>query len=398
MKVLEINSVPYGSTATISYNIAKLARQNGIDCMVAYGYSYHPQIPESEFIKIGGYCSKSIHLLLSRITGLHGVYSYFATKKFMNKVQDFRPDIIHIHNLHGWFINIPQLVNYVNKHNIKVVWTLHDCWAFTGHCPYYDLIDCKKWKNECFDCPIHKQYPQTDIDRSRKMFNLKKRWFGSINNLTIVTPSEWLKDQVSESFLKEKTCKVINNGIDLNRFNPNQKLGCSEEKTKFRIICVSFNWDKRKGLDAIIKLSELLDDNYEITMVGTDDNIDKILPRKIRSIHRTQNVEELVELYCQSDVFVNTTREENFPTVNIEAIACGLPVITFKTGGSPEIVDATSGIVVPKNDVHALADAVRSMRNNPLSRKDCRRRAELLYNKDDRFMDYINLYKQIYAE
>lgn len=398
MKVLEINSVPYGSTATISYNIAKLARQNGIDCKVAYGYSYHPQIPESEYIKIGGYWNKAIHLILSRITGLHGIYSYLATKKFIRNAKDFAPDIIHIHNLHGWYINIPQLVNYVNKHNIKVVWTLHDCWAFTGHCPYYDLIDCNKWQKECFDCPIHKQYPRTDIDRSRKMFYLKKCWFGSLKNLTIVTPSEWLKDQVSKSFLKEKKCVVINNGIDLTRFKRNPNSEQNEEKSTFRILCVSFNWDKRKGLDAIIELSGLLGDNYEITMVGTDDNIDKILPKKIRSIHRTQNLDELVGLYSQSDVFVNTTREENFPTVNIEAIACEVPVITFRTGGSPEIIDDACGKVVPKNDVNALADAVRAMCNNPLSKEDCRRRAERLYNKDDRFMDYINLYKKIYAE
>ena len=398
MKILEINAVPYGSTAMISFNIAKQAMSEGIQCKVAYGYSYHPQFKENEYIKIGGYWSKAIHLLFTRFTGLHGVYSYFATRRFLREVKLFNPDIIHIHNLHGWFINIPMLINYIKENKKKVVWTLHDCWAFTGHCPYYDMIECQKWKMECHDCPIHRQYPRTDIDCSQKMFSLKKSWFVSIEDLTIVTPSKWLQTQVSESFLKHKKCIVINNGIDLNLFKFKQNNHKNDNKNKFRILCVSFGWDKRKGLDAIIELSKLLDDSYEITMVGTDNNVDKILPSSIKSIHRTQNQEELITLYSQSDVFVNATREENFPTVNIEAIACGLPVITFKTGGSPEIIDETCGIVVPKNDVKALADAVKLMRDKPLSKKACRMRAERLYNKDDCFKDYINLYKKINVE
>lgn len=390
MKLFIINSVPYGSTATISLSIAKLANEAGIETKVAFGYSYHPV--KDDYVKIGGYWNKAIHMLLSRISGFHGVFSYWATYKLIKKIKGFNPDIIHIHNLHGWYINIPILVNYINKNDKKVLWTLHDCWALTGHCPHFDMIGCDRWKSECHDCPIYNKYPKSYVDRSRKMHQLKKKWFGGMKNLTIVTPSEWLKKQVSQSYLKDKNCVVINNGIDLNKF----KILPAEKKIedKFRIIGVSFGWDEKKGLDAFIQLSRLLDEKFEITLVGTDDRVDKILPANIRSIHRTQNQDDLVELYNKSDVFVNTTREENFPTVNIEALACGLPVITFNTGGSPEIPDETCGVVVPKNDVNALVEAIKSMKQHPIPRDVCRKRA-MKFDKSEKFKEYIDLYEHL---
>lgn len=393
MKVLQINSVPYGSTATISCSIAKLVMESGSEAEAAFGYSYHP-IQNFDFIKIGGYWNKAIHLGLSRLTGRHGVFSRIATYQFLRKVKQYDPDIIHLHNLHGWYINIPMLVAYINKYNKHVVWTLHDCWALTGHCPHYDMIGCDKWKNECHDCPIYNKYPKSYIDSSKRMHKLKKNWFGSIKNLTIVTPSEWLMKQVKLSYLKDKKCAVINNGIDLDKFRVISDI--NKSKDKFKLIAVSFGWDEKKGLDAIIELSKLLDDNYEITLVGTDDNVDKILPSSIKSIHRTQNQDELVRLYNESDVFINCTREENFPTVNIEAIACGLPVVTFNTGGSPEIIDETCGIVVPKNDVQAMACAIKQLSTNPLSKEACRKRA-LKYDQSEKFEEYIKLYENLYG-
>lgn len=391
MKVLQINSVPYGSTATISCSIAKLVKDSGSEAEVAFGYSYHP-IKNFDYIKIGGYWNKAIHLGLSRLTGLHGVFSRIATYQLLRKVKVYDPDIIHLHNLHGWYINIPMLVSYINKYNKPVVWTLHDCWALTGHCPHYDMIGCDKWKTECHDCPIYNKYPKSYVDSSRKMHKLKKKWFGSIKNLTIVTPSEWLMQQVKLSYLKDKNCAVINNGIDLDKYNVSPTIYKSNDK--FKILGLSIDWSYKKGLDVFVKLAELLDDSFEITLVGTNDELDKQLPANIRSIHRTQNQEELAQLYNESDVFVNPTREENFPTVNIEAIACGLPVITFNTGGSPEIIDETCGIVVPKDDLDALIKAIQKIRKNPLSRDACRKRA-LRYDRNKKFMEYIELYKSI---
>lgn len=396
MKVLQINSVPYGSTATISYNISKIAQKCGIECILAYGYSYHPQIARNNYIQIGNRYDKALHLILSKLTGLHGCFSHLYTYKFIRFIDKYKPDIIHVHNLHGWFINIPMLVHYINMHHIKIVWTLHDCWSFTGHCPYYDLANCTKWKTGCYNCLAHSRYPSTFFDCSSMMYKLKKKWFCSIENMTIVTPSKWLQQQVRQSFLSNKRCIVINNGIDLNKYIQLYKKNINNKK--FKILCVSFEWSTRKGIDVIIQLANLLDsEKYEITIVGTDKQIDSILPSNIKSIHRTQNQQELIQIYNDSDVFVNTTREENFPTVNIESLACGLPVITFDTGGSPEIIDKTCGIVVEKNNVVALAKAIMSLKETPLSRDACRTRS-LRYNQDERFMDYIDLYREIYGK
>lgn len=392
MRILIINSVPYGSTATISWNIAKLAWEAGYDAQVAFGYSYHPN-QGYDFIKIGGYLDKGIHLLLSRMTGLHGVFSHYATWRFIRQVKKYDPDIIHIHNLHGWYINIPMLVKYINTYKKPVVWTLHDCWAFTGHCPYYDMVGCQKWQKECNHCPSYKTYLKTYVDSSKTMFRLKKKWFSSIKNLTLVTPSQWLADQVKGSYLKEKRCIVINNGIDLTKFNIKNVV--KQETKLFKILGVAFGWnDPRKGLDVFIKLSELLGNDYIITLIGTDDTVDKMLPPSINSIHQTQNQEEMVNIYNQSDVFVNPTREENFPTVNIEALACGLPVITFNTGGSPEIPDETCGFVVPKNDVNALVEEIKFMKQHPIPRDVCRKRA-MIFDKTEKFKEYIDLYEHI---
>lgn len=400
MKVLIINSVPYGSTATISCNIAKVARESGYDAQVAFGYSYHP-IQGFDYIKIGGFIDKGIHLILSRITGLHGVFSHLSTWKFIQQLKKYDPDLIHIHNLHGWYINIPMLLKYINDNNKPVVWTLHDCWALTGHCPHFDMIGCERWKTECHNCPIHGNYPKTYIDESRMMHRLKKKWFGGINDLTIVTPSKWLQKQVSQSYLKDKKSLVINNGINLDVFHPIKSDFRSKYhiEDKFIIIGVSFGWDDKKGLDVFVQLSKSLPENYQVILVGTDEKVEKILPKEIIAIRRTQSQKDLAEIYSSANVFANFTREETFPTVNIEALACGLPVITFKTGGSPEIIDGTCGAVVEKDDISALMEEIeRIHRQHPYTAEACRKRAEERYESIDRFKEYIELYKSILNE
>ena len=313
MKLLEINSVPYGSTATISLSIAKLAREEGMEAMVAFGYSYHPV--KEDYEKIGGYWNKAIHLMLSRLTGLHGVYSYFATYRLIKKIKYYNPDIIHIHNLHGWYINIPMLISYINRNNIRVVWTLHDCWALTGHCPHFDMIGCEKWKSECHNCPIHRSYPKTYIDGSRMMHRLKKKWFGGINNLTIVTPSKWLQKQVSQSYLKDKICLVINNGINLDVFHPIKSDFRNKYhiEDKFIILGVSFGWDDKKGLDVFIELAKSLPANYQVVLVGTDEKVENILPKEIIAIRRTQNKKELAEIYFFGQRICQFYERRNLP-------------------------------------------------------------------------------------
>ena len=396
MKVFQINSVPYGSTAKIMLGISKVLSDKKIENMVSSGYSYHPiEMPENH-IKIGSAFSKALHILLSRITGLHGCFSYFSTLCLLKKIKKFGADTIHLHNLHGWHINLPLLFKFIKKNNLKVIWTLHDCWAFTGHCPHYDMVGCEKWKTECRNCSQHKSYPKTIFDCSKKMFKLKKNWFLGVRDLTIVTPSFWLAEQVKQSFLKDYPIKVINNGIDLSVFKPqksNFRSKYSLEDKKI-LLGVAFGWDKRKGLDVFINLAEKLPENYKIVLVGTNDKMDKILPQNIISIHCTQSKKELAEIYSSADLFINPTREDNFPTVNIEALACGTPVLTFKTGGSPEIIDEKSGAVTPKNDIEAFfKKIVEILEEKPFLKEDCIKRSKD-FEQEKKFKEYLKIYSE----
>lgn len=355
-------------------------------------------ISETNQLFIGNRLFRNLHLMLAQSSGFEGLFSALSTAVFLKKVDKFHLDLIHLHNLHGWYINLPMLFNYIKKHNLPVVWTLHDCWSFTGHCPHFDMIGCEKWKTGCHDCPQYMEYPKSFVDNSKYMYKLKKKWFTGIENMTIVTPSNWLAELVKESFLKEYPVKVIHNGIDLSIFQPTpsnfrEKYAVGD---KYIVLGVAFGWGKRKGLDVFVDLAQRLDsEKYQIVLVGTDDAVDKQLPDNIVSIHRTQNQTELAEIYTAADVFANPTREDNYPTVNMESIACGTPVITFKTGGSPEMLDATCGSVVPKDDIDAMEkEIVRICETKPYSIEACLERAKS-FDKDEKFQEYVELYEVI---
>lgn len=397
MRIVEINSVPYGSTAKIMLGIADVAEKHGHEVMMAGGYSYHPlDALQGRYTQIGGAVGKLMHTYLARFTGLNGCFSRHSTRKFLKQVKKYNPDVLHLHNIHGWYLHLPTLFSFIKKHNIRVVWTLHDCWAFTGKCSYFDKIGCEKWKTGCYKCPQLRSYPQTYVDRSKGMYARKKKWFTGVQDLTIVTPSQWLADLVKKSFLKEYPIQVVHNGIDLSAFLPME----SSIKSRYRledkkiVLGLALEWGERKGLDVFIELAKRLDEQYKIVLVGTSEETDKLLPKNILSIHRTQDQKELTELYAAADVFVNPTREDNFPTVNIESLACGTPVLTFKTGGSPEILDETCGSVVEKNDVDALQREIeRICTEKPYSMGACTSRAAQ-FNKDEKFEEYVKLYEK----
>ena len=397
MKVVQINMVSYGSTGKIMLGIKHVLENNNAETMCVVGYTRQKQ--SKECYRIGGFFGKAFDKMFSSIFGVFGVYHYFSTKKLIKILKKYNPDVIHLHNLHAWYINIPLLFKYIKNNNIPVVWTLHDCWAFTGHCPYFDIVNCDKWKRGCKKCAQYKLYPKSFIDDSKLMWKLKKKWFKGINRLIVVTPSYWLAGLVKQSFLKDCPVKVIHNGIDLNVFKPTK----SDFRKKYNILenkivllGVAFGWGERKGLDVFIELSRRLDDEkYQIVLVGTDDNVDKLLPQNIISIHRTSNQRELAEIYSAADLFVNPTREDNFPTVNIEALACGTPVITFKTGGSPECINSTSGKVVDYNDIDGLEkEIIRISTEKPFNAKSCRKKGEE-YNEVNKYMDYIKIYEDL---
>ena len=397
MRIVEINGVPYGSTAKIMLGIADVAESHGHEVLMAGGYSYHPlDALQGRYTQIGSAYGKLLHTYLARFTGLNGCFSRLATRKFIKQVKKYKPDVLHLHNIHGWYLHLPTLFSYIKKEKIRVVWTLHDCWSFTGQCPHFDKIGCEKWKTGCYKCPQLRSYPQTYVDRSKGMYKRKKKWFTGVEDLTIVTPSQWLADLVKQSFLQEYPVRVIHNGIDLSAFAPTetdvkQQYGAEGKRL---LLGVAMGWNQSKGLDVFVELSKRLGDEYRIMLVGTNEETDKLLPENIISVHRTQNQAELAQLYAAADLFVNPTREDTFPTVNIEALACGTPVLTFKTGGSPEIIDETCGSVVAKNDIDALQSEIeRICTEKPYSTGACTSRAAN-FDKNDKFQEYVKLYEK----
>ena len=396
MKILEINQVNFGSTGHIMLQIADLATKKGHEVICSF-YARRNKDKDKNCIYIGNKVSHNIHKKLYRKTGNNGCYSKISTWNFLRKVKKFDPDLIHIHNLHNCYINLPMLFDYIKKNNKKVVWTLHDCWSFTGQCPYFTAVGCEKWKTGCHDCEQINRYPSCSVDRTDKMWKLKKEWFTGVQNLTIVTPSQWLADLAKQSFLKDYPVKVINNGIDLDVFKPTE----SDFRTKHNledkkiILGVASVWEVRKGLDVFIELSKRLDDRYKIVLVGTNDEVDKKLPEGIISIHRTSNQKELAELYTAADVFFIPTREDNFPTVNMESLACGTPVLTFNTGGSPEMVDEATGVVLMNEDIASVEQAVISMcESGKYSKEACTERAKQ-YDSGLKYNEYLSLFENI---
>lgn len=373
MKLLQINSVcGIGSTGRIATDIHAALQAKGIESHIIYGRG-EPRACDSA-IKISSQLDFYRHALQTRLFDNHGFCSTKATQRAIEKIDLLQPDIVHLHNIHGYYLNVELLFHYFKQHpNLKVLWTLHDCWSFTGHCAYFDFSGCEKWKSQCFSCPQKHTYPTSNLfDNSKINYQRKKAAFTGVKDLTIITPSLWLADLVQQSFLKEYPVQVVNNGIDLSVFQPRQ----SEFRVKhdlvdkFLIMGAASVWSPRKGFDDFIFLANMLPDNYRLVMVGVPRDTIKTLPNNIIGIHRTDNPIELAEIYSAVDVFFNPTYEDNYPTVNLEAIACGTPVITYNTGGSPESVSAGHGFVVTKGDVAAVAELVKQLAEQPLVLKD----------------------------
>lgn len=395
MIVFEINSVSYGSTGRIMFQIADAVKSIGGIAYTSSSFtkSRGEQFPDT-YYRIGGVIGKTEHIIFAKLSGLHGCYSHFSTYKLIQRIKQVKPDVIHLHNLHGWYLNWKMLFDYLKRAGIPVVWTLHDCWAFTGHCPHFTAIGCEKWKTGCYACRLYKSYPGCFFDDSHFQYNYKKQCFTGMPNLTIVTPSQWLADLVKQSYLKDYNTVVINNGIDLTKFYPRTSNFRAKHGLKDQIILlgVAFDWTPKKGLNEFKRLAEDLPKEYVIVLVGVSESVAKSLPDRIISIACTQSQEELAEIYSVADIFVNPTLEDNFPTVNLEALACGTPVITYYTGGSSESLTEETGKVVPYKKYEALKNAVIEMRNaKALMSESCIERAQL-YDRKDAYNKYIELY------
>lgn len=399
-KILQINSVVNtGSTGRIAEGIGQAAMSVGWESYIAYGRNERPST--SKTLRIGSSWDLKLHGIQTRLFDNHGLASDRATNKFINDIELIKPNIIHLHNIHGYYLNYNILFEYLNKTNIPIVWTLHDCWPITGHCTYFTYVGCEKWKTECYKCPQKKEYPASWIfDRSRKNYILKKSLFKNIPNLTLIPVSDWLSGLIKISFLKDKPTKVIHNGIDTNVFRPTSGISFRMKhklQDKFIILGIANIWEPRKGLKDFFDLSILLNDQFQIVLVGLNSRQIKQLPNNIIGIKRTESVNELVELYQDSDVFVNPTYEDNFPTTNLESLACGTPVITYKTGGSPEAIDDSTGIIVEQGNIIKLVDAINEIKSKgKMYYSDaCVERAHRLYRKEDRYKEYIDLYESL---
>lgn len=401
MRVVQINGGVFGSTGKIMFGISDCAKEMvemQMLCASPVTSTNRNNEPDSDYLKLGTYRSRQLNVLLSRITGFNGCFAVVMTHRLLKKLARVKPDLIHLHVLHDSYLNLPMLFRFIKKHRIPVVWTMHDCWAFTGHCPHFTMVKCDKWRTGCHHCPQYREYPQSLIDNSRVMYRLKKQWFSSVENMTIVTPSQWLADLVKQSFLKDYPVKVIHNGIDLAVFKPSTgnfraKFGIPAEKKI--LLGVAFGWGVRKGLDVFVELAQRLDpERYQIVLVGTNDKVDRELPDNIISIHRTNNQQELADIYTEADLFLNPTREEVLGLVNVEALACGLPVLTFKTGGAPECIDETCGVAVDCDDLDSMEREIHRMCSaNSYAAQHCVNRAKQFdYIQTSR--EYIALYQR----
>ena len=382
MKVLMINSVcGIKSTGRIATDLADMLTEKGHTVKIAYGREEVPEKYKEYAVRIGNEWDVRLHGLEARLFDNAGFGSKKATLKFLEWVREFAPDIIHLHNLHGYYINVELLFKFLKEYKRPVIWTLHDCWAFTGHCSYFDLCQCYKWK---------KEYPASILfDNSRNNYRNKKAAFQEVDNMVIVTPSNWLADLVKESFLREYETRVINNGIDLTLFKPTE--GEFREKyklgNKIIVLGVASVWEVRKGLVDFIELRKLLDRRYEIVLVGVSEEDKNILPYGMLGITRTDSVRELAEIYTAADIFLNLTYEDNYPTVNLEAQACGTPVITYRTGGSVESVPEEQ--VANQGDLKSVVELIVKYEGKKTS-------VQSFYDKNVAFEEYIELYEEIW--
>ncbi len=385
MKLLQLNcTANWGSTGKIAEEIGQAAMARGWESAIAYGRVMNPS--QSQLVKVGDKLDVYAHYVQHRIFDREGLGSRRPTKRLIKWIDSYRPDIIHLHNIHDHWLNYSLLFQYLATIDTQIVWTFHDCWAFTGGCAYFDDVNCSKWQTGCNSCPQIKF-----ADRSKANFNLRKDLFSSLQErLTIVPVSYWLKDFVKQSFLRNSSIMMIHNGIDVTKFEPRVKI-------KKTVLGVALPWSTRKGLSDIIKLRHMLPRDVEIKLIGLNDKQIKELPQGVIGINRTQNIDELVKHYGEASVFVNPTYADNFPTTNLEALACGTPVVTYRTGGSPEAVDELTGIVVDKGNINALAEAIMTVLNNPddFTPENCRKRAEQNFNKDIQFGKYIDLYNRL---
>ncbi len=363
MKIFQLNTFcGTGSTGRIAVEIAKAAAEGGAQTVIGFGAGAVSTDAEVYALRVGGKPGRKWHGALRKLLDAEGYGSVLATRKLIAFLREYKPDVIHLHNIHGAYVNHRLLFAYLKKAGVPVVWTLHDCWAFTGHCAYFDRAGCDRWKTLCYDCPQKKSYPVCyGIGGSKRNYNRKRRLFASLPSLTLVAPCVWLQTLLAVSFLRGVPSRLLYNGVDRTRFRPlpsdvRTRYGIGEKRL---VLAVASEWEERKGLRFLPALAEKLGDNVCVAVIGLTKEQIAALPAGMIGLERTASVDELAQWYSAADCVVNPTLEDNMPMVNLEALACGTPVVAFDTGGCSEVIDASCGTVVPKGDGDALAVAVK---------------------------------------
>ena len=394
MKVLQINSVcGTGSTGKLAVQISDYLDAQGVENYIAYGYGC---CNRPNTFRFGNMVDAHIHSFLSRKLCIQGYGSYFTTGRLLRYIKKIKPDIVHLHNIHGHYLNFPRLVNFLNQLNCQVVWTFHDCWPMTGKCTHFTEAGCDKWKTQCRDCPQLATYPDSQRDRSEKNYRDKKKYFSVLAKLHIVTVSQWLKETAKESFLGQKDIQCIYNGVDLSIFQPTQsnvrtELGIGE---KFMILGVANPWNSRKGYEKFLDLANRLNEDSVIVLVGISEEQRTGLPKNVIGIPKTQNQKQLAELYTAADVLVNLSLEETFGLVVAEAQACGTPAIVVNSTACPEVITEQTGIVIESRDEALLDEALTEIRRNGklAYSESCVVRAQSMFSNEKMQMGYYKLY------
>lgn len=397
-KLLQINSVVNtGSTGRIAEQLGQLAMAQGWESYIAYGREARES--KSKLIRIGGSIGVNLHALASKFLDCHGLCSKHATRSFLKQLDELKPDVVHLHNIHGYYINYPMLLRYLKEHNIPTIITMHDFWLMTGHCAYINK-SCDRWKTGCGNCPRLDQYPASKIDCSAKNWQLKASLFIDMPNVTLVPVSYWLGRYVAESLLKNVKQNVIYNGIDTNVFKPfdGEASVKGVDWSKFTIMTIATRWTEANGYQDVMKLSSILPDNCQIVMVGLDEQQMSNLPKNIIGFRKTESFTQLQELYTKSDVIFNPNREVTFGLVTAEAMACGTPAIVLCDTAGEELVDEQTGYVIDSvEEVPELISIINQVAKNFMSNA-CRDRVRELFNAEKQFQKYIDLYNRLICE
>ena len=395
-----------GSIGRTAEQLGQLVQSKGWRSFIAYSRVNYGST--SEVYRVDNKFSTLFHALLTRLFDMCGYGSYFATKRLVNVIERERPDLIHMHIIHNYDINLKVLFNYLSTSGIPIVWTQHDCWSYTGHCAYYSNVACEKWKTECHNCPQFNVFPKSWFyDGSKRNYRFKKKVFTSVpqNKMCIVAVSEYVKKDIEQSFLNKYRIKRIYNGIDTDRFLP-LKESNSEVRANYGlgdgILLMGFAtaWTERKGISDYYKLRKKLDKRYTIVFVGVDEQLKKTLPEGIIGIENTSSIEELVKLYSTADIVMNLASEESFGKTTPEGMACGTPSIVYNSTASPELVDEKTGIICEKGDIDGVVNAINTVLSwdKEETIRNCRNRVLSLFSMQKNWNEYIELYEEMIKE